>query len=138
MRFYGIAKKDNSTGKNIKRHLFRDRELALHSFETLKKEVKKNQSLIMFSRSVTGSSLKAFAEIFEASLASGEWDEKWIMEEDYIPSHPVTIDNGQMLDLLSDQLDGVLRMALLAEVDIKVLLDHTLAKNEVLRENYQK
>lgn len=135
-KFYGIVEKDNSTGKNIRKHLFRDYELAARTFEKLKPSVKKKQSLVLFSRPAFGTKITQFAKDFELALATGEWDSHWVMEEDFIPSHPVTIDNGAMLDLLSEQLEGVLKMAVLAEININVLLEHTLTKNEVLRANY--
>lgn len=137
MRFYGIVEKDNSTGKVVKKHVFRDRELAVQTFEQMKPEVKRKCSVALFSRLSQGTNIKDFAKAFELSISTNNWDEHWLMEEDFIPSHPVTINNGAMLDLLAEQLEGVLKMAILAEIDIKVLLDHTLTKNELLRENYQ-
>ncbi|MBC9706028.1 MAG: hypothetical protein H9W81_13850 [Enterococcus sp.] len=137
-RFYGIVEKDNSTGGIIRKHVFRDRELATRTFEKLKPSVKRKQSLQLFSRPAGKTRVQEFAKIFETALGNGDWDEHWTVEEDFIPTHPVTIHNGDMLDLLSEQLEGVLKMALLADIDITALIDHTLTRNEALRENYQR
>lgn len=136
MRFYGIAEKDNINGVVVKQQVFRERILASSFLETIKPTVKRKHSVVFYSRPAKGFNFKDFSKDFTKALSTGEWDEHWTLEEDYIPTYPVLIDNGQMLDLLSEQLAGVLNMSLLADIDINVLIDHTLSQHETLRENY--